>query len=434
MYKNRKILQSIQNLLQKSPAIILVGARQVGKTSIMKALQLNLEEENNKTLYFDMEFPSNLEIFSHGVENFLQYLKSINLDPYNNIEKNIYIFLDEFQYIPDAGKLIKLVADNFQHLKIIASGSSSVDIQKAMKESSVGRKRIINIYPIDFSEYLYFLDKKEASFFRDISIKGSLSPSIIQNLNNEFYEFLIWGGMPQVVLTKDVQEKIEMLEEICSSYILKDIKGLVGIQNISIFNNFMRILAQESSSIFNLNSLANTLKVSRNILEEYLFILESTFVSFQFNPFFTNKRKELSKAKKNIFYDSGMRNFLIKNTSNFAMRQDKGYLTETVVYNEIIKNIKTGMYLYYWRTLHQTEVDLVIQKDSTLVPIEIKSGDIIRAPKALISFAKQYKSQYAFVVNNSIYKTEICDGVKIIFLPLFMVSKIPAYIGDKECK
>ncbi|MBU1809659.1 MAG: AAA family ATPase, partial [Candidatus Omnitrophica bacterium] len=164
MYIKRKILDYLKNTLKKEPAIILIGTRQVGKTTLIKKMEDDLRKESKSTLYFNLELPSSLELFSAGVEGFLEYLKAQGISLNSSFSEYIYIFIDEFQYINNAGKFLKALIDNFQQIKIVASGSSSVEIQKSLKESLVGRKRIINKYSLDFLEFLYFNQIKEAEY------------------------------------------------------------------------------------------------------------------------------------------------------------------------------------------------------------------------------------------------------------------------------
>lgn len=433
MYIKRKILSYLKRTLEKEAAIILIGTRQVGKTTLMKKMEEDLKQASQKTLYFNLELPSSLDLFSAGVEGFLEYLKAQGINPDNNTASEyIYILIDEFQYIDNAGKFLKALVDNFRRIKIVASGSSSVEIQKSLKESLVGRKRIVEIFPLDFLEFLYFNQIKESEYFEKIDINKPLKKPLCDIFERLFNQFVIWGGMPKVILESNLQERRELLEEICSSYLQKDIKGLVGSENIAAFNKLMILLAEESSSIISTHSLSNSLDLQRKDLERHLFILENTFVNYLVSPFYTNKRKELSKSKKSFFYDNGIRNYLIKNLSELKNRMDKGRLIESAVYNEIRKNLKTGMQIYYWRTQHQTEVDFVLRYDENIIPVEVKGASMKTLPPALASFAHKYNSAFAIVVNKDNWARAAINGIKVYFIPFFLSPFIPSLVAGKQ--
>lgn len=432
MYIKRRILDYLKKILEKEPAIILTGTRQVGKTTLMKKMEQDFKKESKETFYFDLELPSSLDLFSGGVEGFLEYLKAQGIDLKSNREGYIYIFIDEFQYISNAGKFLKALIDNFSSIKIIASGSSSVEVQKSMKESLVGRKRIINIFPLDFLEFLYFNNIKEAGYFEHISINEPMESPLQHIFERLFNQFVIWGGMPKVILEPDFEERRALLEEITSSYLQKDIKGLLGSENLMAFNNLMILLAEESSSIISTHSISKNLNLPRKELEKSLFILEHTFVNGLIRPFYKNKRKELSKSKKSIFYDNGIRNYLIKDFSDIKNRMDRGRLIESVVYNEIRKNFKKGMEIYYWRTQHQTEIDFVLRYDQKIIPVEVKAGSVKTVPRSIISFSATYKPRFAIIINKDNWKEIVINGLRVYFLPYFLASFIPSLIAVND--
>ncbi len=420
----------LATLLEKESAVILMGPRQVGKTTLMKKLEEELRQGQKKVFYFNLELPHSLSLFAEGVSGFLQYLQSqgITLKPQQKEPENLYLFIDEFHYIKEAGKFVKAMVDNFPSVKIIASGSSSVEIQKSLEESMVGRKRIVQLYPLDFSEYLYFCGAKEADYFQGLNLNTQMSSGVIQQLQNYFRNFLIWGGLPKPTLETDPMERRGLLDEVCSSYLQKDIKGLLGTENLIYFNSLMKILASETGCLANIHSLSNRLNVQRNTLEKHLFILEQTFVNYFVPPYFRNIRKEISKLKKSYFYDVGIRNYLISNMSSIGDRADAGELVETVSYNEIKKNLPYGMKIYYWRTQHQTEVDMVLQWDNHLIPIEVKSFSHASIPLAVQSFISLYQSPFAIVMNESMYTRKMVDKIPVYFFPYLLACYVPRFV------
>lgn len=151
-------------------------------------------------------------------------------------------------------------------------------------------------------------------------------------------------------------------------------------------------------------------------------------MNFLIQPFFTNKRKELSKAPKTVFYDNGIRNFLINNMAPVDGRTDKGFMFETTVFNELKKNVPSGMQVQYWRTQHQTEVDFVLRYDQHKIPVEVKAGTTENAPRALMSFAASYGSKFAFVLNQDNWEVKQINDTKVYFLPHFCAGFLPKKI------
>lgn len=424
---SRQYIQEIINALKSENAIILIGTRQVGKTSIMKILDEHFKTEGKYTIFLDMEMPSNLRIFEEGVEGFIKYLQDYH--SFSNTSPTTYVFLDEFHYIPNAGKILKVFVDHYKNLKLICSGSSSIELQKTLIESSVGRKRIIKILPLSFQEYLEFREAPENSMYSKMYIQDIPSTSVKDTMQRYFLEYLIWGGMPKVILQKEIKEKALILEEIVQSYLQKDIKALLGSENLIHFNKLLEIVAYETANIINVHSLGASCNLKRNQLEKLLYVAEQTFIMDMLPPYFSSKRKELSKAKKNIFYDNGIRNFIIRNFSPIEKREDSGRILETAVYNEIKHTITPFQDIYYWRTIHQTEIDFILKQNELLFPIEVKSHCKI-VPKAILSFIEQNKNKCvgAFVLNVTEWKKENINGIDIYFIPHYCAALIPSFI------
>lgn len=429
MHYPRVIFNKVYELSQKDQAVILIGTRQVGKTVLMRMLEKRLQDDGKVVFFFDLELPSNLQVFGNGVDGFIQFLQAKGVEVNKDVEDYIFVFIDEFHYIENAGSFIKAICDNFPKIHIVASGSSSVEVQKNLKESSVGRKRIIQVFPLTFREFLTFKEKKEGDVLeKDFSVEKPILEPLHATFSNLFFEFLIWGGMPRSVIERDTEERRAQLDEIVSSYLQKDIKALVGGENVIRFNELMQVLASETATAVNMHSLSNILRMNIRELEKHLYILKHTFVNYFIAPFYTNKRKELSKMTKSYFYDTGVRNFLINNMSSERIRGDIGRLMETAVYNELNKNLKLGQKIYYWRTIHQTEVDIVLERDNKFIPVEVKSSPCKHIPKAIMSFIEAYPCKSAVIVNSTIWSIEKYKNIPVYFIPPYCTFCIPALL------
>ncbi len=427
----RKISRELYDHSLKEQGVILIGSRQVGKTTLLLELEQRLREEGIKTIYYNLELPSDLDKFSYGVEPFIDSLAIQGVDIKRARGKDrLYILIDEFHYIPRAGHFLKAIFDVFTGIQIIATGSSSPEIQKSLKESLVGRKLIKKIYPLDFEEFLYFKSGGEERLEKIDLNKPHLEVKM-KELAKIFDEFLLWGGMPRCVLENDIEERRNQLEEIVSSYLQKDIKGLLGIDRIAHFNNLLKLLASQTGNLLNIEEVSNTLKTPRSRIEDELFILENTFVNYRVPPLFSNKRKEVSHAHKTFFYDNGIRNQILNNFSTLIGRVDAGSIIENAIFNELLKNIKTSQELYFWRTLHQTEIDFVLYKDGDYIPVEVKSGRVNAIPPSIKSFLREYPCEAGVVFNRDIWKCEKYENKIVYFLPLYTACFLPSTFYSK---
>lgn len=353
--------------LQQPEINILLGARQVGKSTLMEDLKLEAERSGFKTLSFNLEFPDDLLWFSRSdQEIFLAFSKY----------KNIIIFIDEFHYLKNASKLFKGLYDLKQKIKIIASGSSSIEIHKHLKESLAGRRKIFNIYPLTLHEW--------------------------QQTQRPLEEFLTFGGLPGLLKLVGKAQKVEYLSQMVQAYLLKDIKGLIKEENIRAFNHLIYYLAEHQGSVLPTLNLANELSISSKTVEHYLEILEKTFVLYSVHSFAQKLSNELKKSRKYYFYDLGIRNSLLKNFATLSQRSDIGVVGESFVLTELKQVQKANIEVRFWRTKQGDEVDFIWLEDRVPIPIEVKtrvSND--RIPKGLLKFIKSYpKAQTAIIVHN----------------------------------
>ncbi len=423
---NRKIIGNIYSHLRKSnDVIILIGARQVGKTSILKLLieKVKKDKPESPIFYFDLEREEFLDIFQ-------TYKTLINWIEFQgeNLSKEIYLFIDELQYIINPTKIFKIIHDNFPNIKIIASGSSSLEITKRIKEALTGRKRVFNIYPLNFEEFLEF--KKSPLLKSFLKLKENDNTELIKpisdNLIKEWEEFLIYGGYPKVVLTKIYMEKAKELEEIYNSYVNKDIKALLKIENVPAFNRLIKIISAQAGNLANLSKIGTSLKIARRTLERYIFLLEHTFIIKEIPPFFINKNKEIIKMNKIYFWDTGLRNYSIKDFKELDFRIDKGALAENGVVSELLKSKNILQDLHFWRTQAKTKVDVILKDNGEIIPIEIKYQSFSRPkiPSGLKTFIKHYHPEKAYVFTRDFLGTAKENNCLIKFLPSFMSSFI----------
>lgn len=403
IYIERNLEGKIKKYLKRKEIIAIVGARQCGKTTLMKHIFNGLK--NAKFITFeDREI---LEDFNNDVKLFIEkYVRGIN-----------FLFIDEFQYAKEGGKQLKFIYDT-QDTKIIISGSSSIDLSVQGLKYLVGRIFIFTLTPLSFGEFLKYKDPSTYRLF------GSLHPSAsaIRWTNKAYDEYLLYGGYPEVALAKNEKERIEILKNIYNVYLLRDIREILQIADDSKLIKLIKALSLQMGNLINYQELSSLTEYSYPELKRYLNILRNTFICIESRPFFTNKRKELVKAPKFYFLDNGFRNVVIGNFQYLNERPDVGALNESFVASEIFKK---EIQLNYWRTNAGAEVDFVVEKKSKMIPIEVKTKlNKPRYGKSMKNFISEYKSEKGFVLSRDYVDKAKVLGKNIRFLPLFLISRI----------
>lgn len=379
MIYKRKIVDKINKFLKTKDVLVLHGARQVGKTSLMLYLIEELKKgQDDNIFYFDLEISRFLELANAGYDEFFNYLAATGYDK----NKKAFVFLDEIQYLDDPSKFLKLFHDNYSDkIKLIVSGSSSFEIKRKFKNSLVGRTVNFEIWPLSFEEFLIFKNKKY-----DISA-GNLPEAAIEELKKLYKEYAVYGAYPRIVLESDIFKKEVYLNQIINTYIKKDIGDLARIKDISKFNKLIEILAAQTGNLINILELSGTAGLARQTIEEYLFLLENTYIIKLVKPFHRNLRSELFKTPKIYFVDHGLASIL--SFKNFP-RTIAGNIFETAVFSDLLKKYGSDN-VHFWRTSAKQEVDFIVNKNKTIWPIEVKINSGSFRPAAMDYFVKEYK-------------------------------------------
>jgi predicted AAA+ superfamily ATPase len=396
MLFKRILMPEIIKYLPGPEALIILGSRQVGKTTLLKMI-IEAIQPGKSAIYIDLEDPRNLEIVEKGPESLLDYIKHLGV-PTN--EKG-YIFIDEIHYMKNPSRFIKLLVDhNSDKIKLVCTGSSSVGIRIKIHDALVGRKLTFFLQPLNFGEFLVFKGRKDlaAHLPTDPFNPGQNPTRYFQDdYLRYFHEYLIFGGYPRIVTEDDYTRKEKLLGEIVSAYIFKDIKSLFNIGDIHKFNDLVRVLASQTGSLLNVSGLAETIGISRPTVMNYVSILENSFLVSLLAPFSRSAQVEVRKAKKLYWFDNGLRNYLVGDLSVSASRTDIGILLESAVYSGLIKRKKEIEQIYYWRTKDKTEVDFVIKSGANIIPIEVKNR--VRAHRGLMSFIKKYGIRTGYIAH-----------------------------------
>lgn len=405
--KSRKILQKITKFLDKEAVIVIHGARQVGKTSLMKLIQNYLVEHKinpENIFYFDLEDFALLDLCNQGANSAVNYLKG----KIGDFKEKIYLFIDEIQYLDNPSSFLKLLHDQWKDkIKLIVSGSSSFALKSKFKNSLAGRTIDFELFGLDFEEFLIFKDSSlnKNSFFSDALL-------IHKELSGLYQEYVLYGGYPAIVLEKKTEDKSILLKQIINTYVKKDIRDLANIRHINKFNNLLKILASQTGNLANVSNLADAARLNQATVEDYLFILENTYVIKILRPFYKNVRSELAKQPKIYFEDTGLASLL---SYKKFLETITGELFENSIYSEIRKNIDDVENFHFWRTNIGQEVDFICNENK-LSPIEAKMQFTGRDLSGLKYFNEKYNIKESFVCClNSKASLKIDDNIKIIY-------------------
>jgi len=412
----RKILPQINNFLNYKEAIVIYGARQVGKTTIMKMLIKELKTTNKipeeAVFYIDLEDLEMLELCNQGVDYLIRYIEARTSYNSNssavssNSQGKIYLFIDEIQYLNNASNFIKLMVDNHSNrFKLIVSGSSVLDIKSKIKQSLVGRIVTFEVLGLDFEEFLWFKKKK---YHLDKVVDTEKKTQ--KELKQLFEEFIIFGAYPRVALISNLNNKKYYLKELIQTYIKKDIRDIGKIRNIMKFNNFLRILADQAGNLINIDELASSIGIARETVYDYLFLLESTYIARRVPPFFKNLRSELTKMPKIYFEDTGILNYL-KYTD--IVEKVSGELFENCIYAELKKTVGLDI-LRYWRTQSKQEIDFVIQHRKQIFTLEVKKIYSGQKTTSLDYFSQKYPNSKSFIITLE-KRREVKENISLLY-------------------
>lgn len=371
----RALQDKITDRIRPGKAIIIYGARRVGKTVLLRKI---ISEYKGKTMLLNGEdYDVQTMLSNRSIANYRHLFGGVEL-----------LAIDEAQNISDIGQILKLIVDEIPGICVIASGSSSFDLLNKTGEPLVGRS---------YRFYLSSLSYQEIA-----TIENPLE--VVQNIETR----LLYGSYPEVVTMDNNSLRKEYLQEIAESYLLKDILSVDGVKNASKMKNLLRLIALQLGSEVSYDELGKQLGMSKNTVERYLDLLSKVFVVYRVGAFARNLRKEVCKAGKWYFCDTGIRNAIINDFTPLSLRTDVGYLWENYFINELRKynfnNLKQRD-LYFWRTYDKQELDLVEEGDGEIRAMEIKWGN--KSPKAPKVFIESYPNASYEVINKDNYYTKL---------------------------
>lgn len=352
----RKLKKSIENKLSNGKAIVITGARQTGKTTLVHQIL----EDQKDIIHLNCDEPVVRET-----------LTDANLPDLTRVigQKKV-VFIDEAQRVKNIGLTLKLITDNIQDTQLIVTGSSSLDLANEINEPLTGRKWEYQLFPISWTEY--------------VQNRGFLKAK------SELNQRILYGMYPDVI--NHPGDEFDVLMQLSDSYLYKDLLALKGIRKPDLLEKLLQALALQIGNEMSYNELSKLLQVDKNTVARYIDLLEKTFVIFSIPSFSKNMRKEISKGKKIYFYDCGIRNAVISNFNKLELRTDKGALWENFLFSERLKTLRYSgkrAKMHFWRTTDQREIDYVETESGSIKAWEMKWN-----PKAKSKTVSSFKETY----------------------------------------
>ena len=352
---------NLEQYLEPGKVLVIYGPRRSGKTTLLN------QYLQKASWRYKLDSGDNIRTQQIlGSQDFSQIL------PY--AEGYELLVIDEAQSIPNIGMGLKILVDQMPALRIIATGSSSFELAGQVGEPLTGRKRVLTLFPLAQEEILGAIANKH-------------------ELREKLPDYLIFGSYPEVVLENSRKRKIEILEELVGSYVLKDILALERIKGSKIIFSILKLLAFQVGSQVSLNEIANAVDVDVKTVRRYLDLLEKTFVIRSLSGYSSNLRGEVTSKAKYYFVDNGIRNGVIQQYNALDMRADIGQLWENFIVMERLKyrtHHEVYANMYFWRTYQQKEIDLVEERDGGLFGYECKWS-----PRQKVSPPKEWHAMYS---------------------------------------
>ncbi len=336
----RKLQKNITERFFKGKAIIITGARQVGKTTLLNMLT---EGEQNNSVYLNCDEPDIRSLLTDATST---KLKSI-------VGSKKFVLIDEAQRVKNIGITLKLFVDQLKECQVIVTGSSALELSNEISEPLTGRKYEFNLYPFSWSEL--------------VDANGYIET------NRLLEERILYGMYPEI--TQTTNNKKELLKNLAESYLFKDVLAFKDLRKPELLEKLIKSLALQIGNQVSYHELSKSLKVDNETIARYIELLEKAFVIFRLSPYSRNLRSEITRMRKVYFFDTGIRNVLINNFNPLELRQDTGALWENFLISEKLKNNKNGnkdVNMYFWRTQQQQEIDYLEEYNNQLFAYEFK--------------------------------------------------------------
>jgi len=395
----RSYEKTISYLMSQFPCVVVLGARQVGKSTLIKRLL-------PRAPYFDLEREMDFE--------------RVNADPALLFqETDRPLLIDEAQLSSNLFNALRVEIDRCRHQRgqFLLTGSSSPQLLKKVSETLAGRVAIVELNSFVWQEAM---QKPTSHFYEFLYNPGKFDQLTVNYSKTEILDLCLFGGYPEPFLRKQDSKFFELwMENYYKTYVERDVRALFPTLKLDAYKRFVRMLAYSSGEIINASNYARSLDVSQPTIKNYLDIAEGTFLWRKLNPYDRNVQKRVVKMPKGYIRDSGLINYMLRiNTKdNLKGHPAFGRIWEVFIIEQIIRNLQISLErveYYFYRTHNQTEIDLIIEGNFGLLPIEIKSGSTTKLSslRGMQNFIKEHQCKFGVVVNNG---DEVCKLTENIY-------------------
>ena len=396
MLIKRKILIKINKWIDSKKILILNGARQVGKTTILKEIGHALKTKNKNFVYLNLESFQVADCLNVNPDNIFDFIPDKDLF--------YYVLIDEIQILDNPSHFLKYIYDTYDNLKLIVTGSANLEIKAKLQDSLAGRKITFFVNPLSIDE---ILDYEKLN-------KQTKNPLEQQKIDKIFKEYLVFGGLPEIYLEKNKEKKKELLQEYLGTYVNKDIRSLISDINISKFNQLNIALSHLIGNLINKNELSNNIGIDNRTLNKYLDLLKYSFIFDFIPPYFSNPLTQIKKMQKVYCFDFGIRNAILNNFIEINLRNDSDKLFENFIYRVLKEKYQE---IYFWRTIKGSEVDFVYQENGlNIIEAKYKKFAIPKAGQSIKQAIKSLQPNKIKIANLNLTKIMFIGKKKVEFI------------------
>lgn len=428
---DRAVLEKLKKWMDRKEIFAILGPRQSGKTTLLQILMQWLHNEKkvnpDNIIFITFEDREALEKFSIDPKG---YVRSFIAQRTN---ERFYFFIDEFQYLADGGKTLKLLYDIFENIKLIVTGSSSLELMGKTAKFLVGRVFYFHLWQFSFSE---FVKSRSPQLFHAYQEKNTLVKNFVEQEKNFslprseifqedfrklFEEYSLWGGYPEVIKARDSETKTIILKNIYDTYVTRDVIELLKITDYSVLKKLVTLLASQIGSLVNYQSLARDTQSYFHEIKKHLSILEQTYIVSFISPYSTNRATEIKKNPKIYFIDIGLRNYTLNSFQDLSARPDSGSIVENIIFSQLKFNQKEEYDIKYWRTIVKAEMDFILPKKESVLPIEVKYSifDFPKISRGFRSFVSEYKPRQAIILTKGFWGELRVESTLVKFIPVW---------------